>query len=94
MSLRPAERMKRRATRRASIPRCRYCKTATRLVVIHDVPTCRGGDDSRSNLILACARCAKAKGPLTDLEFRRTAPGDRKQMITAVLHRIERERAS
>ncbi len=46
---------------------CEYCRSPERLAghtfeVEHIVPTARGGEDTFSNLALACSHCNKAKG--------------------------------
>lgn len=64
---------------------CFYCKTPFRhrtpkiggsfwnslYHIEHRLPVCRGGTNDERNLVLACARCNRAKGTLTDEEFLR-----------------------
>ena len=49
---------------------CAYCKTSgVPLQVEHLIPKSRGGSDRASNLVIACDRCNKRKGPRTAEEF-------------------------
>lgn len=60
--------------------RCVYCNhkldvpadLETRSTPVRRVPLCRGGGSRKEIFVTACALCAKAKGPMTDGEYRRT----------------------
>jgi 5-methylcytosine-specific restriction endonuclease McrA len=48
--------------------RCKYCKNTLRvnnMVCDHNIPLSHGGESTRSNLQMICARCNTRKGPLT-----------------------------
>jgi 5-methylcytosine-specific restriction endonuclease McrA len=48
--------------------RCKYCKNILRvdnMVCDHNIPLSHGGESTRSNLQMICARCNTRKGPLT-----------------------------
>jgi 5-methylcytosine-specific restriction endonuclease McrA len=52
--------------------RCYYCKcliTPETLTVDHKIPMSRGGKHHDDNLVVACLKCNKEKGILTDDEF-------------------------
>lgn len=52
--------------------RCRYCECSLRLreaTVDHITPLVRGGVDGIENADLACERCNKDKGALTEEEY-------------------------
>lgn len=51
---------------------CFYCQKMCRkrdLIAEHYKPRCRGGADTRENLVLSCRPCDKEKGPLTGDEY-------------------------
>jgi 5-methylcytosine-specific restriction endonuclease McrA len=53
--------------------KCVYCGNKYRydeLEIEHMIPKTRGGPDHIRNCQLACASCNKAKGTMTDIEFR------------------------
>jgi 5-methylcytosine-specific restriction endonuclease McrA len=54
-------------------PRCRYCGylmiSETLFTVDHAIPLSRGGSWELANLVVCCAACNAAKGPLTSQEF-------------------------
>jgi 5-methylcytosine-specific restriction endonuclease McrA len=52
--------------------RCYYCKCAITpeiRTVDHKIPVARGGEHHADNLVVACIKCNKEKGTLTDDEF-------------------------
>ncbi len=44
---------------------CQYCGSTRSLTIDHLVPKCKGGEDSWTNLTLACAVCNTRKGSKT-----------------------------
>lgn len=51
---------------------CHYCGAErVPLEVEHRLPVTRGGGNELDNLVLACGPCNRAKGTLTDEEFKR-----------------------
>ena len=44
---------------------CQYCGSTRSLTIDHLVPKCKGGEDSWTNLTLACAICNTKKGSKT-----------------------------
>jgi 5-methylcytosine-specific restriction endonuclease McrA len=63
--------------------RCYYCKcliTPEIRTVDHKIPVARGGEHHDDNLVVACIKCNKEKGTLTDDEF--TPISDRKAADT------------
>lgn len=44
---------------------CQYCGSTRSLTIDHLIPKCRGGEDSWTNLTLACAVCNTRKGSKT-----------------------------
>ena len=43
--------------------KCKYCeKPLTEYHVDHVVPLCKGGDNSKENLVIACPKCNLSKG--------------------------------
>lgn len=57
---------------------CFYCKESfprNEVHLEHKRPICRGGDNSRSNLVLSCAACNLKKGRKTHEEFLRDFAG-------------------
>lgn len=44
---------------------CQYCGSTRSLTIDHLVPKCKGGEDSWTNLTLACAVCNTRKGSRT-----------------------------
>ena len=44
---------------------CQYCGSTRSLTIDHLIPKCRGGEDSWTNLTLACAVCNTRKGSRT-----------------------------
>lgn len=56
----------------AATARCFYCTsplTPETLTVDHKIPSSRGGKHHDDNLVVACRKCNKEKGVLTDNEF-------------------------
>lgn len=44
---------------------CQYCGSTRSLTIDHLIPKCKGGEDSWTNLTLACAVCNTRKGSRT-----------------------------
>jgi 5-methylcytosine-specific restriction endonuclease McrA len=42
--------------------KCQYCGSTRRLTIDHVLPKSRGGDDSWSNMVVACSACNTKKG--------------------------------
>jgi 5-methylcytosine-specific restriction endonuclease McrA len=80
--------------------RCRYCLEHIPLEAVtadHAVSKFHGGLTKRGNIRAACARCNRAKGPLTESQFRKilTSPGVPESLThitTWARFRLERER--
>lgn len=72
---RPTERYRKRIKKRlfGAKPQCHYCgKQLADLsvsVLEHNIPLCKGGTSERSNLVLACIPCDRAKGDKMPNDF-------------------------
>ena len=49
--------------------RCAYCGASDDLWIEHQVPICRGGDNTRANVVPACESCNREKARRTAEEF-------------------------